>query len=255
MLQVVGGSDRLPAAFATRLKDRIIYRAVAREIRQTERGVARLRRPERAACESRGRILRVRLATDRARTVADGPFPRFRRAVGSATYAAAGKIGLQFKRRFWEEDDGIYGGATIPIRRSRRSCTSSDFTGGRGLSSAITSRAMPAGPWGNARQPNGRRWRWSRAAASIRSIAATSILAFSVGWHRVTWIRGSWMSFSADIRRELPTLRRPDGRVYLAGDHVSGGMNAWMQAALESARDVAAAIHARATQEVRTVGA
>ena len=78
--------------------------------------------------------------------------------------------------------------------------------------------------------------------------------AFSVAWHRVTWIRGSWVSFSADIRRELPTLRRPDGRVYLAGDHVSG-MNAWMQGALESARDVAAAIHARATQEVRTVGA
>ena len=27
-------------------------------------------------------------------------------------YAATGKIGLQFKRRFWEEDDGIYGGAS-----------------------------------------------------------------------------------------------------------------------------------------------
>lgn len=40
MLQVVGGTDRLPAAFAARLKDRIEYRAAVREIRQIERGVS-----------------------------------------------------------------------------------------------------------------------------------------------------------------------------------------------------------------------
>ena len=38
--------------------------------------------------------------------------PEFKRAIASFTYASAGKMGLQFKRRFWEEDDGIYGGAT-----------------------------------------------------------------------------------------------------------------------------------------------
>ena len=32
-------------------------------------------------------------------------------------------------------------------------------------------------------------------------------------------------------------------------------MNAWMQGAFESGRQVASAIHARAMQEVRTVGA
>ena len=65
--------------------------------------------------------------------------------------------------------------------------------------------------------------------------------------------RGSWVSFSADIRRRLSTLRRPDGRVYLAGDHVSA-MTAWMQGAFDSAREAATAIHTRATQEVRRVG-
>src|SRR5205085_6386879 len=39
MMQVVGGMDRLPAALATRLGDRITYRAAVREIRQSERGV------------------------------------------------------------------------------------------------------------------------------------------------------------------------------------------------------------------------
>src|SRR5688572_16818082 len=39
MFQVVGGMDRLPAALAARLKNRIAYRAAVREIRQSERGV------------------------------------------------------------------------------------------------------------------------------------------------------------------------------------------------------------------------
>ena len=39
MMQVVGGMDRLPAALAARLGNRIVYRAAVREIRQSERGV------------------------------------------------------------------------------------------------------------------------------------------------------------------------------------------------------------------------
>src|SRR6185312_4904320 len=33
-------------------------------------------------------------------------------AISSLAYDAAYKVGLEFKRRFWEEDDGIYGGIT-----------------------------------------------------------------------------------------------------------------------------------------------
>ena len=39
MMQVVGGMDRLPAALAARVGNRITYRAAVREIRQSERGV------------------------------------------------------------------------------------------------------------------------------------------------------------------------------------------------------------------------
>ena len=31
-------------------------------------------------------------------------------AINSLSYESSFKVGLQFKRRFWEEDDGIYGG-------------------------------------------------------------------------------------------------------------------------------------------------
>jgi len=256
MLQVVGGSDRLPAAFAARLTDRITYRAAVREIRQTERGVSvvyadqnrRVQKAEAAYC-----VCALPL-TVLARLQADLS-PEFRRVVGSATYASAGKMGLQFKRRFWEEDDGIYGGTT----RTDQEITqivypSSGFHGRKGIVIGYYLQGDTGRPMGE-RPPAERQAMALEQGARIHPQYRSEFeTAFSVAWHRVSWIRGSWMSFSADIRRELPTLRRPDGRVYLAGDHVSG-MNAWMQGALESARDVAAAIHARATQEVRTVGA
>jgi len=40
-------------------------------------------------------------------------------AIGAVPYAAAVKVGLQFKRRFWEQDEHIYGGISytdLPIR-------------------------------------------------------------------------------------------------------------------------------------------
>ena len=41
-------------------------------------------------------------------------------AIDAVPYAGSVKIGLQFKRRFWEEDDAIYGGISytdLPIRQ------------------------------------------------------------------------------------------------------------------------------------------
>ena len=63
-----------------------------------------------------------------------------------------------------------------------------------------------------------------------------------MAWHKVEWSRGSWAA--ADARRRL---QMENGRVFLAGDHMN--MNAWMQGAFESGREVATAIHARAMRQ------
>ena len=61
--------------------------------------------------------------------------PRMKAAIDAVPYASSVKIGLQFKRRFWEEDEAIYGGISytdLPIRQI--SYPSSGFNrSGRGV--------------------------------------------------------------------------------------------------------------------------
>jgi len=59
---------------------------------------------------------------------------------------------------------------------------------------------------------------------------------------RTTWGVVAWTD---DTRKsDYPVLSQPDGRIYLAGEHMSY-INAWQAGALESARDVVRRLHAR----------
>jgi monoamine oxidase len=111
MMRVAGGMDRLPAALAARLEDRIVYRAAVREIRQSERGVSvgytdangQQRRADADYCVSTIPLpVLTGIPKDLSQTVQS--------AIAAARYDGAGKIGMQFTRRFWEQDDEIYGG-------------------------------------------------------------------------------------------------------------------------------------------------
>ena len=248
MLQVVGGTDRLPQAMAARVKERITYRAAAREIRQTETGVwvgytdanGRLRKIDADYCVCAMPL--TILAT------LDTDFPEdLKKTIASVPYAAAGKMGLQFKRRFWEEDEGIFGGATRTDQEIAQIVyPSSGFLGRKGVLVGYYIQGQAGRPVGE-RTPAERLSLALEQGGRIHPQYPDEFeTGFSVSWHRVTWNRGSWSSASADTRKRLS---QPNGRVYLAGDHMN--MNAWMQGAFESGRQVAAAIHARAMQGAR----
>jgi len=255
MLQIAGGADRLPAAFAARLRGRIAYNAAAREIRDTGRGVKVI------YAEQNGRLRAVEadycvcaLPLTILATMQTDLSPEFQKAIGSVTYAFAGKMGMQFKRRFWEEDDSIYGG----VSRTDQEITQIIYPS-HGFH---TPKGIVIGYYlqGTAGRPMGERSPAERLAIALEEgerihpqYRRDFETAFSVGWHRVRWIRGSWAAFDA-ARELLPMMRQPQGRVYLAGDHVST-LNAWMQGALESARQTATAIHTRAAPEPQTARA
>ena len=246
MMQVVGGMDRLPAALATRLGNRIVYRAVVREIRQGERGVWAV------YAGADGRVRRV----DADYCVTTIPLPVLsgiqkdlsqpvQAAIAGAAYDGAGKIGLQFKRRFWEDDDEIYGGRSWTdqeigqiVYPSHGFKTRKGILVGYYLDFARTMRE---------RLHDERQRLALEQGARIHPQYNTEFeTAFSISWPRVPWSRGSWRSETAAALKALAALQQPDGRIHFAGDYLTD-MSSWMQGAFESARTTATAIHARAS--------
>jgi monoamine oxidase len=165
-------------------------------------------------------------------------------AIAAAGYDGAGKIGLQFKRRFWEQDDEIYGGRSWTDQEIGQIIyPSHGFNGRKGL---LVGYYMDFRKTMRDRPPAERQRLALEQGARIHPQYTTEFeTAFSVSWSRVPWSRGSWRSESDAAHEALIALRQPDGRVHFAGDYMTD-MSSWMQGAFESAREVAAAIHRRA---------
>jgi monoamine oxidase len=250
MLQVVGGTDRLPRALAARVGDRVTYRAAVREIRQSERGVSvgyldgsgRPRRVDADYC-----VAAIPL-TMLAGIDADLP-AEFVKAAAAVPYAAAGKMGLQFKRRFWEEDDQIFGGASkTDMEIGQIVYPSSGYLGSKGVLVGYYLQGQSGRPIGDKTPAERLALALDQGARIHPQYPAEFETGFSVAWHRVKWNLGSWSNTNPATRARLS---EPQGRVYLAGDHLN--MNAWMQGAFESGRHVATALHARAAADRATM--
>lgn len=246
MMQVVDGTSRLPEALAARLQETIKYESPVQTIRQTGNGVS-------IGCTSKsGKPLMVEAdycvcalpLTMLAKMDTDFSAQR-KKIFASTSYSAAGKMGIQFKRRFWEQDDQIFGGASkTDMDIAQIIYPSSGY---------LTKKGVVVGYYlqGQSGRPIGDKTPDERVAIALEQgskihpqYAAEFDNAFSVAWHRVRWTYGSWSNLAQANRR---ILSEPEGRMYFAGDHMN--MNAWMQGAFESARQVATAIHVRAGKE------
>jgi monoamine oxidase len=245
MMQVVGGMDRLPAALATRLGNRIVYRAAVREIRQNERGVWVM------YADADGKVRRV----DADYCVCTIPLPVLgglqkdlsqpvQSAISAASYDGAGKIGLQFRRRFWQEDEDIHGGRSWTDQEIGQIIyPSHGFHERKGI---LVGYYMDFKGTMRERAPAERQRLALEQGARIHPQYSTEFdTAFSVSWPRVPWSRGSWRSETAAAHQALAVLRQPDGRVHFAGDYMTN-MSSWMQGAFESAREVTREVHKRA---------
>jgi monoamine oxidase len=249
MMQVADGMDRLPAALAAKLPKRITYRAAVKEIRQSEKGVWV------AYADAAGKMQRV----DADYCVTTIPLPILsgiqkdlsapvQAAIAASHYDSAGKIGLQFKRRFWEQDDEIYGGRSWTdqevgqiIYPSHGFTTAKGIIVGYYLDFRGTMRERPPAEV--------QRLALAHGASIHPQYPQEFESAFSVTWARVPWSRGSWRSEDSAATGALAALRQPDGRVHFAGDYMTD-MSSWMQGAFESARETATALHTRAHTRV-----
>ena len=159
-----------------------------------------------------------------------------------------GKIGLQFKRRFWEEDDRIFGG----ISRTAQPITQilypfDNYNGKTGVLIGYYNFGPDADTFGAWPPAERERMALEQGAKIHPQYPKEFDNSFSVYWKRIPYTLGGWNAWQGDTReRHYKMLNEPDGNIWLCGEGMSyvGG---WMAGALVSAHKVCQEIHARAT--------
>lgn len=172
-------------------------------------------------------------------------------AIEAVPYEACVKVGLQFKRRFWEQDDQIYGGISFTDLPNLLIGYPSTNYGhpGKGV-------LLGAYIWGpnayefTARPPAERVKLALEYGAQIHPQYPTEFdNGIAVGWHRVPWTNGCFGNWSDEARKtHYRNLCQIDGRIVLAGEHASL-IPAWQEGAVESSLDAISRLHARITSK------
>ena len=173
------------------------------------------------------------------------PFSRHKqRAIRQLHYDASAKVFLQFRRRFWEEDDGIIGGGTVTdlaVRNLYYPDHGRDT--GRGVMLASYTWGEDAQRWGSLSPDD----RIVQALEDVTRIHPQALDEFEVGaskmWHDDEFAGGAFALFDPGQQTLLyESIIAPEGRIHFAGEHASLA-HAWIQGAIESGLRAAAEVH------------
>lgn len=248
LFELPGGMDQLPRAFVPELAANIRYGARMVAFDQSDTAVR----------------IHYHTAGGRFSETADyaiitTPFPVLRhveamqplspamqRAIRQLRYDASAKILMQFRRRFWEDDDGIRGGGSVtdlPIRAVYYPDHHRDS--GRGIVLASYTWNEDAQRWGSLSPAD----RIAQALENLGQIHPQAPAEFEAGasymWHHDEFAGGAFALFDPGQQTRLhETLVQPEGRLYFAGEHTSLA-HAWIQGAVESGLRTAIQIQRR----------
>jgi monoamine oxidase len=251
LFQPVGGMDMIGRAFAKKVGHLIRYNAKVTRIQQNDRqvtvtfedaqapGIAQQATADWCVCTIPLTIL-SQIPTDVGRPM--------KAAIDAVPYAGSVKIGLQFKRRFWEEDEAIFGGISytdLPIEQIGYPNTGFN-QGGKGV-------LLGAYPWNT---PNAFALTAMSPAERVRQAVeqgarihpqykAEFETGIAVAWHRVPFTLGCAGDWSDEARSaHYGNLCQIDGRIVLAGEHASY-LPAWQEGAILSSLDAISRLHRR----------
>ena len=237
MLQPVGGMDQIPRAFARRVHQLIRYDTVVDEIRKTEKGarVACHRKGVRSVIDSDYVICTIPMSV--LKTISNDFAPAYRQAIAEVRYATAAKTAFYAPHRFWEEEEGIYGGLSWTSREITQILYPSHGIGQRDgvLVGSYTFGIFPEDDM--ARYSVKERLAMAIAAGEKIHPGYGSKLrdGVCVAWPNVPYNAGAWAEWKPEQRQNIyRTLLEPDGAIYFAGEHL-GNLMSWQEGAVLSA--------------------
>lgn len=254
MFQPVGGMGKIGDAFAKEVGDLITFNAKVTKIDQNDKGVTVSYEDTKEPGKVQEATADWCVCTIPLTILSQIPMQvsgAMQAAIGAVPYASSVKVGLQMKRRFWEQDDGIFGGVSytnLPISQISYPSTSFNTTGKGVLLGCYTwngpnsyeftsmtpqERVQKAVEYGSQLHPqykdefeNGVSWAWHRSP-------------FTLG------CAGDW---TEEARKEhYNNLCAIDGRIVLAGEHASY-IPAWMEGAILSSINAITRLHQRVLQ-------
>ena len=165
-------------------------------------------------------------------------------AVNETGQSTSAKMGLQMRRRFWEEDDGIFGGHlwSRSLQLGEFSYPSNDY---------FSEKGVLLGYYGNGNQANlsdksvqERLDHVLTQASKVHpQIRDEFESAYSVWWEIVPYSLGAYGRTPGLALREQ--LSKPAGRIYL-GAAGTGTRPAWLEGAIQAAWRTVETLHDRA---------
>ncbi|HVU53667.1 MAG TPA: flavin monoamine oxidase family protein [Puia sp.] len=248
LFQAVGGMDRIAAALEKRLNGLIRYQSEVSSIHNTEQGVRVMYKDKTGEHSLDGDLCVCTIPLPVLSNIDHNFSSDASRAIDSIVYMQTGKIGMQFKRRFWEEDEQIYGGITHTNNQlTQIFYPSYDYLSGKGILIGYYNFNEKARVTGELSYQQREAFALEKGSLIHPQYPHEFETSFSVSWHKTKYSLGGWALYSADERQSLyKALLQPDKQVYFAGEHLTW-LNAWMAGAFESARSVVASLHARVT--------
>lgn len=252
LFQTVGGMDRISQALYREVSDLVRFDAKVVAIRQHENSVRVAYEDARVPGSTRevaGDWVVCTIPLTILSQIDVDAGPKLKAAIGAVPYSSAIKIGLQFKRRFWEEDDLIFGGITSTDLSTHQIGypNSGYLSKGKGVLVGAYIFGAPHAFEYTALSPQ-RRIELAladgeRIHPQYRDEFETGV---AVAWHRSPFTLGCLSAWSDAARAEhFENIRAIDGRLVLAGEHVSASAPVWQEGAVLSALDAITRLHKR----------
>jgi len=248
LYRIVGGNDRLAAAIAARLGDRLRLRTEVVAVSQRGSTVRVALKDGRSQSQMSCDYVLLALPATLLRRLPITPSlpPRQHEAFAALKYGRATKTLLQFDRRFWRAAGRArafgsalsFGALWEGNEEQRGRAGILTLLAGGGASDATQEAVARDGAAGVVRMLD-----WL-GAGTAELVASRQIV-----WEHDPHARGGYAFFDPGFDPDLRQwLARPAGRVFFAGEHTSVRWQGYMNGAVESGRRAAAEIAATKAQ-------
>jgi monoamine oxidase len=255
MFQPVGGMDMIGRAFAREVNDVVTHNVKVTAIKQDDAGVSV------AYVDARDPAAPLLARADYC--VCTIPLPvlsqlevqvsePMKAAIAAVPYHSSVKVGLEFKRRFWEQDEQIYGGITftdLPVSVMSYPSTGY-FSDGPAVMLGAYMFGAAAYEFAGMEPAERVQAALEQGARIHKQYPKEFASGVGVAWSRMPWTLGCCSMWAEEARRlHYKTLTTMDGRVVLAGEHASY-VGCWQEGALLSALAAIGQLHQRAVQAI-----